>query len=174
MFFVKFFFHIEATLKYFMRFTVELKLFRKMKRILTILIMALAFTGVYAQQQGSVVPDSRLYAKFQADDINNLVNRMPQEIIYWNWFVDNGFVVKKTTPELASNYPPLKFMDKDTKLAAREEVEYNEANFNIMEYDFEILPDKTNIYRIGETGYIVNILSNRDLVVKFNNRLRHE
>lgn len=145
-----------------------------MKRILIILILTLAFAGVYAQQQGNVVPDSKLYAKFQADDINNMVNQMPQEIVYWNWFAYNGYVVKKTTPEYARNYPKLKFMDKDTKLAAGEEVEYDEANFNIMEYDFEILPDNTNIYRIGETGYIVNILSNRGLVVKFNNRLRHE
>lgn len=141
-----------------------------MKRILIILILTFAFAGVYAQQGGNVVPDGRLYAKFQADDINNLVNQMPQEIVYWNWFIEYGYVVKKTTPEYASNYPALKFIDKDTKLAAEEEVAYDKASFNIMAYDFEILPDRTNIYRIGNTGYIVNILSNRDLVVKFNNR----
>ncbi|MBO7651847.1 MAG: hypothetical protein J6S84_03930 [Bacteroidales bacterium] len=145
-----------------------------MKKILTILVLLAAFTGVYAQQQGSVVPDNRLYSKFQSDDINNMVNLLPQEITYWNWFADNGFVVKNTSQEVAHKYPALKFYDKDTKLAAEEEIAYDEATFNIMAYDFEILPDKTNIYRIGDTGYIVNIYSSRKLVEKYNKFMRNE
>jgi len=145
-----------------------------MKKILTILVLLVAFTGVYAQQQSNVVPDNRLYSKFQSDDINNMVNLMPQEITYWNWFVDNGFVVKRTTPEAAYKYPPLKFFDKDTKLAADEEVAYDEASFNIMAYDFEILLEQTNTYRIGDTGYIVNVYSSRKLVENYNNFMRNE
>jgi len=144
-----------------------------MKKILTILVLLVAFTGVYAQQ-GNVVPDNRLYSKFQSDDINNMVNLMPQEIVYWNWFVNNGFVVKQTTLEVAHKYPSLKFFDKDTKLAGEEEVAYDEASFNIMAYDFEILPDKTNVYRIGDTGYIVNIYSSRKLVENYNKFMRNE
>ncbi len=144
-----------------------------MKKLLTILVLLVAFTGVYAQQV-SVIPDNKLYAKFQSDDINNMVNLMPQEITYWNWFAYNGFVVKRTTPENAQKYPLLKFFDKDTKLAADEEVAYDESSFNIMAYDFEILPDKANAYRIGETGYVVNILSQRKLVENFNKFMGHE
>lgn len=145
-----------------------------MKKILTILVLLVAFTGVYAQQQGSVVPDNRLYSRFQSDDINNMVNQAPEEIVYWNWFADNGFVVKRTTLEVAHKYQPLRFFDKDTKLATEEEVAYDEASFNIMTYDFEILLDKTNIYRIGDTGYIVNIYSSRKLVENYNNFMRNE
>ena len=144
-----------------------------MKKLLTILVLLVAFTGVYAQQV-SVIPDNKLYAKFQSDDINNMVNLLPQEITYWNWFAYNGFVVKRTSPELAQKYPPLKFYDKDTKLAADEEVAYDELSFNIMAYDFEIHPDKTIAYRIGNTGYIVNILSQRKLVENFNKFMGHE
>ena len=103
-----------------------------------------------------------------------MVEKLPSEIVYWNWFVDNGFVVKKTAPELVSKFPPLKFYDKDTKLAAEEEVAYDAGSFNIMAYDFEILQDKTNVYRIGNTGYVINILSSRDLVKKYNKMLSHE
>lgn len=145
-----------------------------MKRLLIILILTLAFVGVYAQQEGRVVPDNRLYSRFQTIDINNMVEKLPSEIVFWNWFVDNGFVVKKTAPELVSNFPPLKFYDKDTKLAAEEEVAYDGSSFNIMAYDFEILQDKTNVYRIGNTGYVINILSSRDLVKKYNKMLSHE
>jgi len=145
-----------------------------MKRILIILVLTLAFAGVYAQQQGSVVPDNKLYAKFQSDDINNLVSQMPQEIVYWNWFAYNGYVVKRTTPERARKYPTLKFFDKDTKLAAEEEVGYDEVSFNIMAYDFEILPDRVNSYRIGETGYVVNVYSQRKLVENYNKFMGHE
>jgi len=145
-----------------------------MKKILTIIVLLVAFTGVYAQQQVNVIPDNRLYSKFQTEDINNMVNLMPQEITYWNWFLNNGFVVKRTTPEAAHKYPPLRFFDKDTKLAAEEEVSYLEENFNIMAYDFEILPDKTNTYRIGETGYVVNIYPNSKLIEKYNKFISHE
>jgi len=145
-----------------------------MKRILTILILTFAFAGVYAQQQVNVVPDNRLYSRFQSTDISNMVERLPSEIVYWNWFVDNGYVVKRTTSEVASKYQPLKFYDKDTKLAAEEEVAYDESSFNIMAYDFEILQDRTNVYRIGDTGYVINILSSRDLVKKYNKMLSHE
>ena len=157
-----------------MRFTIEFKIFKEMKRILIVLIMTFAFAGVYAQQQGSVVPDNKLYSKFQADDINNMVNLLPQEIVYWNWFANKGYVVKKASMEVAQKFPPLKFFDKDTKLAAEEEVAYDEATFNIMAYDFEILPDRTNVYRIGDTGYIVNIYSSRKLVENYNRFMGHE
>ena len=145
-----------------------------MKRILIILILTFAFAGVYAQQEGNVVPDSRLYSRFQATDINNMVEKLPSEIVFWNWFADNGFVVKYTSPEEAMMFPPLKFIDKDTKLAADEEVAYDEATFNIMAYDFKIFQDRSNSYRIGNTGYIVCILSDRELVVNYNKHLSHE
>ena len=145
-----------------------------MKRILIILILTLAFAGVYAQQQVNVVPDNRLYSRFQSTDISNMVEKLPSEIVYWNWFVDNGYVVKRTTSEEASKYQPLKFYDKDTKLAAEDEVAYDESSFNIMAYDFEILQDRANVYRIGDTGYVINILSSRDLVEKYNKMLSHE
>ena len=144
-----------------------------MKRILIILILTAASSVIYAQQ-GNVVPDNRLYSRFQTADINNMVENLPSEIVYWNWFVDNGFVIKKTYPELVQAYPPLKFFDKDTKLAGEEEVAYDGESFNIMAYDFEILQNKTNVYRIGNTGYVVNILSDRDLVKKYNKSLSHE
>ena len=144
-----------------------------MKRILIILILTAASSVIYAQQ-GNVVPDNRLYSRFQTADINNMVENLPSEIVYWNWFVDNGFVIKKTYPELVQAYPPLKFFDKDTKLAGEEEVAYDGESFNIMAYDFEILQNKTNVYRIGNTGYVVNILSDRDLVKKYNKMLSHE
>ena len=145
-----------------------------MKRIFIILILTLAFAGVYAQQEGSVVPDNRLYSRFQTADINSMVEQLPSEIVFWNWFVDNGFVVKRVALEDAMAYPPLKFVDKDTKLAAEEEVAYDEATFNIMAYNFEIFQDRSSAYRIGNTGYVVFILSDRDLVKAYNKHLSHE
>lgn len=145
-----------------------------MKKILTILVLLATFTAAYTQQQGSVIPDNRLYSKFQSDDINRMVSLMPQEITYWNWFLDYGFVIKEATPEEARKYPALRFYDKDTKLAADVEVAYDEATFNIMAYDIEILPDKTNTYRIGETGYVLNVYSSKKLVEHYNKFMSHE
>lgn len=145
-----------------------------MRKILIIFVLLVAFTGIYAQQQVSVIPDNKLYSRFLSEEINRMVTLMPQEITYWNWFAYNGFVVKRTTPEAAQKFPPLKFYDKETKLAGEEEVGYIEEGFNIMAYDFEIHPDKTTVYRIGNTGYVVNIYSSRNLVELYNKFMSHE
>ncbi len=139
-----------------------------MKKILMMLIIFVAAANVFAQQQAVVVPDNRLYSRFQSEDIDNMLALSPQEIEYWNWFLNNGFVVKHTTPEIAHKYPPLKFFDKDTKTAGEDEVAYDEASFNIMAYAFEIFHDKSNMYRIGDTGYVVGIYSSAKLVSNYN------
>ncbi len=144
-----------------------------MKKILLVVVFWATFGSLFAQQT-NVVPDDKLYSRFQTEDINNMLNQAPQEIKYWNWFVENGFVIKEETPEYASKYEPLRFFDKDTKLAGEEEVAYTESVFNIMQYDFEILQDKTNTYRIGNTGYIVNVLSASNLVKNYNKYLKNE
>lgn len=139
-----------------------------------IIVLLAAVSGVFAQQQTNVIPDNRLYSRYQSADIESMRTLAPQDVIYWNWFVENGFVVKRGNPAYAAKYPALRFFDKDTKLAAEEEVAYLEGNFNIMAYDFEILPDKTNTYRIGDTGYVVNVYPASKLVQMFNKFMRDE
>lgn len=142
-----------------------------MKKILITLIILIVAANIFAQQQGVVTPDNKLYSRFQAEDINNMLSLSPQEIEYWNWFVDNGFVVKKIEPEAARKYPLLKFFDKDTKTAGEAEVAYDESNFNIMSYAFDISLNDANLYRIGETGYVVGIYSSSTLVSNYNKYL---
>lgn len=138
-------------------------------------LLALSLTAVmFAQQQNNIVPDNRLYSRYQSDDINNMMANSPQDIKYWNWYLDNGYVVKQTSPELAQKFPALKFYDKDTKMAAEEEVAYVEGSFNIMAYDIDIQIDRTRTYRIGDTGYIVNVLPSSKLVEKYNKFLENE
>lgn len=142
-----------------------------MKKILMTLIILVVVANVFAQQQGPVVPDNKLYSRFQTEDINNMLSLSPQEIEYWNWFANNGFVVKRANQSVAQKYPPLRFLDKDTKTAGEEEVAYDEASFNIMAYAFEIDIDKTNMYRIGDTGYVIGIYSSSKLVSNYNKYL---
>ncbi|MBO4613514.1 MAG: hypothetical protein J5709_00160 [Bacteroidales bacterium] len=142
-----------------------------MKKILMLLIALVFSAGIFAQQQGVVVPDNKLYSRFQTEDIDNMLNLSPQEIEYWNWFVNNGYVIKRTEPSMAQKYPPLRFFDKDTKTAGEEEVAYDEGSFNIMAYDFEVSFDKSKTYRIGNTGYVVGIYSSQKLVSNYNKYL---
>jgi hypothetical protein len=142
-----------------------------MKKILISLISLVVVANVFAQQQASVVPDNKLYSKFQTEDINNMLSLSPQEIEYWNWFANNGFVVKKSGIDEAQKYPFLRFFDKDTKEAGEIEVAYDEASFNIMAYDFDIKMDKSTVYRIGDTGYVVCVYSSSKLADKYNKYL---
>jgi len=142
-----------------------------MKKILMSLIILVVAINVFAQQQASVVPDNKLYSRFQTEDINNMLNELPGEIEYWNWFANNGYVVKKVSPSAAENYPQLRFFDKDTKGSGEIEVAYDAESFNIMAYDIEIFQDKTSIYRIADTGYVLSVYSARKLADNYNKYL---
>lgn len=143
-----------------------------MKKLLIIMVLTMSVFVANAQH-GFI--DSRLLVKFQQEDLNAILQNDPQQITYLNWFLDNGYVVKQTTPEVASQFPPLRYFDGETKSTGAEVTCYDPDNFNIMEYDIEIMPQHTQAFRIGDLGYVVNILSASKLNQNFNKYIKsHE
>lgn len=129
--------------------------------------MALVVANVFSQQ--SVTIDNRLYAKYQAADLQNILNNNPAEIEYLNWMLDNAYVIKDINSPEANNFPRLRYFDKETKQSAAEVTDYNPDNFNIMEFDFNIDYKKSKAYQIGNTGKLVVFFSGEDLTKLFNN-----
>lgn len=95
---------------------------------------------------------------------------------YFNWFVENAFVIKEISNPEVSDFPKLRYWDKENKMAGAEATEYNPETFNVMEYDFEVLVNASNAYLIGNTGKILVFYSGNDLTKLFNEyrRKRYE
>lgn len=141
--------------------------FRIMKKIIMLLVMTLAVLNVFSQQ--SVAIDSRLYAKYQEEDLQNILSNDPSQIEYLNWMLDNAYVIKDINSPQANNFPRLKYFDKETKQTSSEVSEYNPESFNIMEFDFNIDYKKSNAYLIGNTGKLLVFFSGEDLTKLYNN-----
>jgi len=137
-----------------------------------ILLLSLIFMAIGAFSQ-SVTIDSRLYAKYAEEDLLRIQSNNPTDIEYMNWFVENAFVVKEIRNPEASDFPKLRYIDKETKMAGAEVSSYNAETFNVMEYDFEIGAKTSNAYLIGNTGKLLVFYSNEDLTKLFNEYRRN-
>lgn len=136
-----------------------------MKKIILLLSLILMGFGAFSQVSSF---DSRLYARFSEEDLLEIQRNNPVDIEYKNWFVENAFVIKEIENPESSNYPKLKYFDKETKLDGAEVNEYNPETFNVMECSYELLAKSSNVYRLGNTGKIIVFYSREDLIKLFN------
>ena len=136
-----------------------------MKKNILLLSLILMVMGAFSQ---NVTIDSRLYAKYSESDLLEIQRTNPADIEYMNWFVDNAFVVKEVRNPEASEFPKLRYIDKETKLAGEEVTEYNPATFNVMECAFVIDSKESTAYLIGNTGKVLILSSSKDLTKRFN------
>lgn len=136
-----------------------------MKKIILLLSLILMGFGVFSQ---TLPIDSRLYARYSEEELQNMLSHNPAGVEYKNWFLDNAYVVKQISDPESSPFPKLKYWDKETKMAGAEVTEYDSETFNVMEYSYDVLPKKSNAYLIGDTGYLLVFYSGEDLTTLFN------
>ena len=144
-----------------------------MKKIILLLSLILMGIGAFSQ---ALPIDNRLYAKYSEVDLLDMQSNRPADLEYLNWFVENAFVVKEIMSPETSDFPRLRYMDKETKLEGAEANEYNPETFNVMEYSFDISAKSSNAYLIGNTGKVLVFYSSDDLTKLFNEyrRTHHE
>ena len=131
-----------------------------------IIISTLMYFGAFSQQLVSV--DNRLRAKYSDDALLDMQQNRPDDLEYFTWFLDNAYVIKEVGFSGTENLPKLRYFDKETKQAGAEVTDFDEENFNIMEYDIEVYVNESRAYLIGNTGKALVLLSNRDLTEKYN------
>ena len=144
-----------------------------MKKI--ILLFVLVISMITAFSQVSQI-DSRLYAKYSEEDLLDMQRNRPEDLEYFNWFVENSYVIKDVANPEALDYPKLRYLDNETKSVGCEVTEFNADNFNIMEYAVGVNQKTSVAYTIGNTGKVLVLYSNKDLTEKYNEyrRKRYE
>ena len=144
-----------------------------MKKIILLLSLILMGFGVFSQ---TLPIDSRLYARYSEEELQNMQQNNPEDLEYFNWFVENSYVIKDVTNPWALNYPKIKYLDNETKSEGCEVTEFDADNFNIMEYAVNVGQKKSVVYVIGNTGKALVLYSNEYLTKLYNEyrRKRYE
>ncbi len=137
-----------------------------MKRI-SLIISLLTLLSVLSLAQ-EVFVDSRLHSVYSEDYINELVENYPQKLEYKNWYLDNSYSIMYLDEEKSSTFPYLKHFDPINKTEGSNVDEIDESNFNIYLYQIERKYSKDLYYRIGDTGKVLIVYSNKKITKEFN------
>lgn len=162
-------------MKIFLRYAIGFG-YRKvmfMKKIILLLTLILIGFGVFSQ---TLPIDSRLYARYSEEELQNMQQNNPEDLEYFNWFVENSYVIKTVANPGTLDYPKLRYLDNETKSVGCEVTEFNADNFNIMEYAVNVEPKKSVAYVIGNTGKVLVFYSKEYLTELYNEyrRKRYE
>ncbi|MDR2835385.1 MAG: hypothetical protein LBV69_04200 [Bacteroidales bacterium] len=147
-----------------------------MKKLLLILLFFAASSIYSLQAQTSHYVDPRLNQVFEQEYFSYLQTNAPQELIFLNWYLDNSYVIKEVGLEKCQNLPYLKYFDRTTKTVGNnvEDIDMGDlANFNVFLYDVSD-GNNTSSYRIGDSGKVLIMLSNKMITEQFNNYISHE
>ena len=127
------------------------------KRILLSLIVGVLF--VYTSNAQDIVPDNRIIEAFGQEKTNQLLQDDPNQIIYYNFYLENAYFISQPKEKAVSNAIDIftvaylnnnsRYFDEDISKLCKE-------NFNPLKYNFERDFHGYTHYKLGETGkYIV-------------------
>lgn len=137
-------------------------------KYLFIIFVSLFSMQLYSQQTGEVSPDPRLFARYQTEYIQSLLQSDANIVAFMNYELDFGYAITDVGVEKASTLPPLYFLNTTDKTQGIAVAEIDEMNVNIMLYDFERKYDMSVAYRIGNTGKVISFTSLKQLNKEFN------
>ncbi len=133
-----------------------------MKKIILLCFVLFSFGIIKAQN--SDTPDPRLYDIYSIEYLNNNI----EQISYLNWFLDNSHTIIYAGIEKAEQLEFLYKINPETKAISGQAQGFDEENFNPFLYAYEIHYDKSAMYRIGNTGYIIIFDSLKTLTKNYN------
>ena len=142
-------------------FRLHKKRIKIMRKIILISFVMLCFG--FSKAQTSTTPDPRLLDVYSQEYLDANQDR----IAYLNWFLDNSYKIMYTGIEKAESLEFLYEINPVTK-EKTQAVSINEEEFNPLLYEYENHYDKSAIYRVGNTGYIVIFDSLKTLTKNYN------
>jgi len=131
-------------------------------------ILLFGFGGLALFAQDELSPDSRLLAKYQEQDLQNMLANSPEKIDFLNFSIDNSAVIIDIESEKAQTLPVLHYFNKIDKTLGTAVVSINEGSLNIYNYYFDRKLDKAVTYRIGDTGKAIVFYSKKKLTHAYN------
>jgi hypothetical protein len=134
-------------------------------RYLLLPLFILIFGAANAQTENN--PDARLFVRYSADYLTEIQQSNPGLISLMNYRLDFSWQIVEIGPKV-SEYPELHRFDANTKSVGSAFTSSDMAGFNIMEWNTESFYDKRNYYRLGDTGKVLVIFSEKEVADSFN------
>ncbi|OFX26641.1 MAG: hypothetical protein A2033_17015 [Bacteroidetes bacterium GWA2_31_9] len=119
------------------------------------------------QAQTNLKPDVRLYSKYTQDYLENLIIKNPNLLEYLNFSVDNSYKISFNNDfSKYTDIPNIKKINILTK-GYFEASTIDVSTFNLMEYDFIRNRDTRTYYKLADSGAILVLFSEQELLKKF-------
>lgn len=125
----------------------------------TLLLSSLLFCfSIMASAQKQVVPDNRIAEVYGQAKVDAMLQKAPQKILHFNYFLNNSFYVSKTLPANTVNRGDIYSVpsrNNDYVFNESEEL-VKQGKFNRLKYSFRLEPKKYTAYEMGSSGvYII-------------------
>ncbi len=140
-----------------------------------------SFINVYSFAQKTEInsiqikPDARLYECFDKTYIQQLQKDNPEQILYYNFYLDNSYFIGKEVPGKPVNGKDIHnvTLKKETPSGKvqyfNEDLsDFNPKTFNVLKYNFKTDYNKYTYYISKETGEILIFYPEKKFVKKYN------
>lgn len=145
---------------------------KKLSGLIFALLLGVSSTFTNAQNSTlSRDPDPRLYEAFGKDRINFLQQNNPDVIEYYNFYLDNAFVIEQhpsdKIPGIISSCPLLQLIDPG-KTMDKPDIVKGTKSINILKYNYKIEQDRTTQYRLDDSGIVIVFYPANVITEKYN------
>lgn len=130
--------------------------------------------GSSLMAQDVVEPDSRIFSRYNVEEIQNWLQNNPEEIFVANIELQEGFEIVEMPDDKLDGMPELHYYNYLTKTIGGVVENVNMTTFNLYEYKYERLFDTRLFYRIGHTNNVLVIISHKEFAKKINESRNHE
>jgi hypothetical protein len=130
--------------------------------------------GSSLMAQDVVEPDSRIFSRYNVEEIQNLSQNHPEKILAANIELQDGFEFVEMPDEKLEGLPQLYYYDYMNKIIGGLVENVDVSTFNLYEYKYERLYDTRLYYRIGNTNNVLVIISHKEFANKINESRNHE
>ncbi len=128
-------------------------------------------TLIAQTNSSSFEPDTRLYEAFGKEYVDFLKQNNPQLIGYFNFFLDNSFVLvqhpSEKIPGIISSCPMLELNNPALAIDHPDMVKGTKS-INIFKYKYKIEQDKIVQYRLDDSGIIIIFYSGNTITEMYN------
>jgi hypothetical protein len=127
------------------------------------------FTSISAQEVHT--PDKRLYEAFGKENVEFLLINNPAIIDYYNYYLDNAFVLVQHNPEKISSivqkYPQLLLKDPSFSYDIPD-ISKGTKSINILKYVYDLKKDESSTYWIDKSGIAIVFHSSKTIMENYN------
>lgn len=136
------------------------------------LLLLFSFLAIYGtvKSQSTTTVDPRIYDRYSESQVELWLENNPQKITALNIELEFGWKIKEFPTEELQNFDFLYYRNDDKSLGeAVTEIDPN--NVSLFEYSYDRKLTEEVYYRIGNTNYVLVILSNESLLKYLNPKM---